>query len=121
MPVVSGTMGEAVHLVSGRSTRSIFLHILILVSYQSRDERKQLIRVGRDALDQVGLADVPIVAGIGASSTRESIQFCQDAAESGAEFVMAIPPGYYAGALLAEIQSVRDFFVDIAEASSLPV
>ncbi|KAJ5579944.1 uncharacterized protein N7459_005929 [Penicillium hispanicum] len=101
IPVVSGSMGEAVHL--------------------SNTERKQLIQSARQALDQVELCDVPIVAGTGASSTRESIQLCKDAADAGADYVMVIPPGYYAGALLSNSKSIVKFFVDIAEASPLPV
>ena len=64
---------------------------------------------------------MPVVAGVGASSTRETIKLSRDAASAGADFVMAIPPGYYAGALLANTKSLRDFFVDVAEASPVPV
>lgn len=88
---------------------------------QSHDERKQLIQTARAALDDSGLPDMPIVAGVGASSTRESIQLAQEAADAGADFVMVIPPGYYAGALLADPGAIKKFFVDIAEASPLPV
>jgi dihydrodipicolinate synthase/N-acetylneuraminate lyase len=69
----------------------------------------------------VNLQDIPIVAGAGGASTRESVQLCKDAAEAGADYVMIIPPGYYAGALLADTTSIKKFFVDIAEASPLPV
>jgi L-threo-3-deoxy-hexylosonate aldolase len=34
---------------------------------------------------------------------------------------MVVPPGYYAGALLSDTRSIRDFFVQIAEASPVPV
>jgi L-threo-3-deoxy-hexylosonate aldolase len=67
------------------------------------------------------LKNVPIVAGAGAASTRESIELCKDAAEAGADYVMVIPPGYYAGTLLADTSSIKKFFVDIAEASPVPV
>lgn len=72
-------------------------------------------------MDGAGLSDMPIVAGVGASSTRESIKLAKDASDAGADFVMVIPPGYYAGALLAEPGAIKQFFVDIAEASPLPV
>ncbi|KAK4868612.1 hypothetical protein LT330_006814 [Penicillium expansum] len=101
IPVVSGSMGEAIHL--------------------NREEKKTIIRSARVALDEVNLHDVPIVAGAGGASTRESIELCKDAAEAGADYVMVIPPGYYAGALLADTSSIKKFFVDIAEASPLPV
>ena len=53
LPVVCGTMGEAVHL--------------------THDERVLLVQTARKALDDAQLQEVPILAGIGAASTRESI------------------------------------------------
>ncbi|OKL63407.1 hypothetical protein UA08_01770 [Talaromyces atroroseus] len=102
VPVISGSMGEAVHL--------------------SHTERIQLIKAARSALDEIQLTAMPIVAGAGANSTRESIELAQEAAQAGADFVMVIPPGYYAGALLAnDSAAIKQFFVDIAEASPVPV
>ncbi|TVY22568.1 putative 4-hydroxy-2-oxoglutarate aldolase, mitochondrial [Lachnellula hyalina] len=101
-PVISGTMGEAPHL--------------------SALERTSLIVAGRAALDEINLNTVPIVAGIGAASTRESIQLAKDAAAAGADFAIAIPPGYYAGPLIAEnMAALRTYFLDISEASPIPV
>jgi len=85
-------------------------------------ERTSLIVAGRAALDEINLNTVPIVAGIGAASTRESIQLAKDAAAAGADFAIAIPPGYYAGPLIAEnMVALRTYFLDIAEASPIPV
>lgn len=89
--------------------------------FQSHEERKQLIRTARVALDEVKLPNMPIVAGVGAPSTRESIELAKEAADAGADFVMVIPPGYYAGALLSEPTSIKRFFLEIAEASPVPV
>ncbi|KAH6666710.1 putative dihydrodipicolinate synthase [Halenospora varia] len=101
-PVISGTMGEAPHLSSA--------------------ERTSLILAARQALDAANLAHIPIVAGVGATSTRESIQLAKEAAEAGADFAIAIPPGYYAGPLMADgMKALKGFFVDIAEASPIPV
>jgi L-threo-3-deoxy-hexylosonate aldolase len=61
------------------------------------------------------------VAGIGATSTRESIELAREAALAGADFVIAISPGYYSGALLADMTSIKNYFVDIAAASPIPV
>ncbi|KAL4954526.1 hypothetical protein BDW69DRAFT_183421 [Aspergillus filifer] len=101
VPVVSGTMGEAVHL--------------------SHKERADLISAARSALDEINLHHVPVVAGAGAPSTRESIELCKEAAAAGADYVMVIPPGYYAGALLSNTNSIRNFFIQVAEASPVPV
>lgn len=116
-PVVSGSMGEAVHLVFDL----IGTNILLLTEIQDSQERQVLIRAAREALHGAGLDKTPIVAGVGVASTRESIRLSKEAASAGADFVMVIPPGYYAGALMANKESVRNFFVDVAEASPLPV
>lgn len=102
VPVIAGSMGEAIHL--------------------THQERSQLIRTCRSTLDENGLTNMPVVTGIGAASTRETIQLAEKAAEAGADFVMVIPPGYYAGALCAENKkALKRFFIDVAEASKLPV
>jgi L-threo-3-deoxy-hexylosonate aldolase len=67
------------------------------------------------------LTKTPIVAGIGASSTRESIELAKEAAEAGADFGMVIPPGYYAGALVSSPGALKQFFIDIAAASPIPM
>lgn len=88
---------------------------------QSHAERKRLIRAARKTLDEVGLLDVPVVAGIGASSTRESVRLAQEAADAGADFVLAIFPGYYASSLATDQEALELFFVEVAEASPVPV
>lgn len=81
-----------------------------------------MIVAARSALDEINLSTVPIVAGIGATSTRESIQLSKDAAAAGADFAIAIPPGYYAGPLMVDnMTALRTYFLDIAEASPIPV
>ncbi|KAF2001583.1 putative dihydrodipicolinate synthase [Amniculicola lignicola CBS 123094] len=85
------------------------------------EERIILIKAARETLDENGLQNVPIVAGAGASSTRESILLASQAASAGADFVMVIPPGYYASTLIANHSSLIRFFVDVASASPIPV
>ncbi|KAI3613063.1 dihydrodipicolinate synthetase [Moniliophthora roreri] len=101
-PVVSGSMGEAVHL--------------------THPERAALVRAAREALDSAGLPDVPIIAGAGALSTRETIAFAEEAAEAGADQVIVIPPGYYVEALKEDAYAaVKQYFMDVAAASPVPV
>lgn len=65
---------------------------------------------------------MPVIAGVGAPSTRETISLAQDAAMAGADFVMVIPPGYYAGLLKADgMQAIKKYFVDVSKASPVPV
>ena len=105
IPVISGSAGEAPHLTP--------------------NERAQLIRAARETLDdeQGELRSVPIIAGVGSSSTRETIQLAHEAQVSGADYAMVLPPGYYASQLAGPEgrHALMKFFVDVAEASPLPV
>ncbi|KAH8128200.1 4-hydroxy-2-oxoglutarate aldolase [Trichoderma asperellum] len=101
LPVVSASMGEAVHLTP--------------------QERVKLIQTLRNALDSIGLQETPIVAGVGGNSTRETIQLARDAAAAGANFALVIAPGYWASYLKGNPAATRKFFVDVAAASPIPV
>ncbi|KAH0284912.1 putative dihydrodipicolinate synthase [Aureobasidium namibiae CBS 147.97] len=100
-PVCAGSLGEAVHL--------------------SRDERIILIRCTRQALDKQGFESVPIVAGVGGSSTRETIQLAQDAASAGATVGMVIPPAYYAATLQQDSSQIERYYIDICKSSPIPL
>ncbi|TNY22718.1 putative dihydrodipicolinate synthase [Rhodotorula diobovata] len=98
--VALGSMGEAVQL--------------------THEERNAVVTAAREALDaDPALADIPLVVGTGAVSTRETIALTKEAAERGANYAMVIAPGYFAGALSK--QALKQFFVDVAEASPIPV
>lgn len=94
LPIVSASMGEAVHLTP--------------------QERIKLVQTLRNALDS-------IVAGVGGNSTRETIQLARDAAAAGADFALVIAPGYWAGYLKGNPAAVKRFFVDVAAGSPIPV
>ncbi len=86
-PLVSGSMGEAHHL--------------------SHTERVQVIKTTRHALDEAGLSDVPIIAGSGGGSTRETLELCNEAASAGADAVIVITSGYYAGVLAGNKRALK--------------
>jgi len=100
-PLVSGSMGEAHHL--------------------SHTERVQVIKTTRHALDEAGLSDVPIIAGAGGGSTRETLELCNEAASAGADAVIVITSGYYAGVLAGNKLALKAFFTEVSEKSPLPV
>ncbi len=87
--VVMGTNGEAVHLTT--------------------EERAQVIEAARDAAGE----NTPILAGCGEQSTRATIANCQQAARSGADAALVLPPFYFKGrmdsrALIAHYHAVAD-------------
>lgn len=59
----------------------------------SPSERITLITSSRKALDDAGLTEVPIIAGTGVGSTRETIELSKQAAEAGADCAIVISPG----------------------------
>ncbi len=97
--VVHGSNGEAVHL--------------------SREERSQILKTTRAALDEADHHLMPIIAGCGAQSSRECIQLCRDAAAAGANFAIVLPPAYYGG--LLDTKKITQHFYDVADASPIPV
>ena len=87
----------------------------------SHPERVILIKATREALDDAGFTDVPIIIGTGAGSTRETVQLSKEAAEAGADHVIVIAPGYFAGVLASNKKALKAFFTEVAEKSPIPV
>ncbi|MDP6055896.1 MAG: dihydrodipicolinate synthase family protein [Dehalococcoidia bacterium] len=79
--------------------------------YLTDAERKEVLKTGIEVVDGA----VPVIAGVSGSSTAVSIELTKNAAELGADSVMAMPPNGAAG------QIVWDHYVSIAETGSLPV
>lgn len=97
--VTQGSNGEAVHL--------------------DREERKAITAATRRAADAAGYPSMPVIAGTGASSTRETIQFCKDAGAAGADAVLVLPPSYYKA--LVDTEAMHAHFHAVADASPVPV
>ncbi|KXJ91585.1 hypothetical protein Micbo1qcDRAFT_163361 [Microdochium bolleyi] len=97
--VIHGSNGEAVHL--------------------SREERSQLIKATRAAVDHADHHHLPLIAGCGAQSTREVIQLCKDAADAGANYAIVLPPSYYGG--LLDTSKIHQHFCDVADRSPIPI
>ena len=93
--VVMGTNGEAVHLTS--------------------EERAQVIEAARDAAGEHTL----ILAGCGEQSTRATIANCQQAARSGADIALVLPPFYFKGRM--DSRALIAHYRAIADNSPLPV
>ena len=99
--LVCGTMGEAHHL--------------------SPEERVAVIKASREALDHAGFPAVPIIAGTGVGSTRETIARTKEAADAGADCAIVIPSGYFAAVLGPDRKALKRFFKDVSETSPIPI
>ncbi|OAL28710.1 hypothetical protein AYO22_02575 [Fonsecaea multimorphosa] len=97
---LAGSLGEGAHL--------------------DPSERRTLIEVTRQTLDDLSLTSTPIVAGVGGLSTRETIRLCRDAAAAGADAGLVILPAYYAASLNSDQEQIVKYYVDICEASPVP-
>ncbi|OCH85422.1 dihydrodipicolinate synthetase [Obba rivulosa] len=100
-PLVAGSMGEGLHL--------------------THSERGELIRAARAALDAEGFAEMPIIAGTGTGSTRETVELCKEAAQAGADAAIVITSGYFAGVLANNKDALKSYFVEVSEKSPIPV
>lgn len=100
-PVIAGSMGESIHL--------------------SHTDRTELISAARRALDNAGLSTVPIIAGTGAGSTRETLQLTKQAASAGADYVLIIASGYFSGLLAMNKSALKAYWKEVAEKSPIPV
>jgi L-threo-3-deoxy-hexylosonate aldolase len=94
-------MGEGLHLAHG--------------------ERTRIIHSSRNALDTAGFTDVPIIVGAGGGSTRETIALCEEVAAAGADAVIVITPGYFAGVLANHRRALKVFYTEVARKSPVPV
>ncbi|EZG01880.1 hypothetical protein H106_07923 [Trichophyton rubrum CBS 735.88] len=81
----------------------------------TREERAQLISTARAAVGP----DYPLMAGVGGHSTRQVLQYIQDAVTAGANYVLVLPPAYFGKATTPAV--IRAFFREVAESSPLPV
>lgn len=78
-------------------------------------ERFQLISAAREAVEP----GFPLVAGVGSHSTKQTLEFIDDAAAAGADYVPCLPPAYFGKASTPAV--IEDFFEDVAKVSPLPV
>ena len=94
-----GSNGEAVHL--------------------SHKERRVVTETTRIALDSAGFRSMPIIAGCGAQSVRETVELCQEAFGAGADYALILPPSYYKP--LHSSDTNIAFFTSVADRSPIPV
>ncbi|KAE8353217.1 hypothetical protein BDV28DRAFT_133561 [Aspergillus coremiiformis] len=81
----------------------------------TREERAQLIAAAREAVGP----NYPLMAGVGAHSTKQVLELAHDAKAAGANYLLVLPPAYFGKATTVNV--VRRFFADVARRAPLPV
>lgn len=97
--VILGSTGEAIHL--------------------RNEERHELIKSQRKALDDAGYKDRPIIAGTATQNIQDTLDMIKDSADAGAEWAMVLSPGYFAPA--ANQTGIQKWFEAVADKAVLPI
>ncbi|EGY16093.1 putative 4-hydroxy-2-oxoglutarate aldolase like protein [Verticillium longisporum] len=83
------------------------------------EERKTIIQTAARAIADLKRPDYPLVAGISAQSTFETILNAEDAASAGANFALLLPPSYWVKALSSN--ALLAYYRAVADASPIPI
>ncbi|UNI19257.1 4-hydroxy-2-oxoglutarate aldolase [Purpureocillium takamizusanense] len=105
--LASGVRGLVVHGSNGEAT------------HLSQEERLEVIRHVRTLVKASSSSDAVIISGCSANSVRETRKLVQDAQTSGADFALVLPPSYWIAAMTKPV--IKDFYLQVAASSSLPV
>lgn len=81
----------------------------------TREERAQVIRAARAAVGP----GYPLMAGVGAHSTKQTLELARDAKDAGADYLLVLPPAYFGKATTMGV--VKTFFAEVAAKAPLPV
>lgn len=81
----------------------------------TREERFALISTARQAVGP----SFPLMAGVGAHSTKQVLELVADAAKAGANYILVLPPAYFGKATTNAV--VERFYDDVAANSPLPI
>jgi 4-hydroxy-tetrahydrodipicolinate synthase len=81
--------------------------------YLSREERRKIIKA---VVDEVN-GKVPVVAGTGSMSTRETILFTEDAKDLGADAALVVTPYYFK----LSSREMHEHYKALCEAVDLPI
>ena len=83
--------------------------------YLNDQEKTKIIEVARESIP----ASKIFMVGTGMESTRETIQFTNQAARMGANCALVVTPSYFKGSMKPKI--LRDHFVAVAESSKIGI
>ncbi|KAK8221393.1 dihydrodipicolinate synthase [Phyllosticta capitalensis] len=116
---LAATYTYAQHLVQAGQHGLVYLGTNGELALLTRSERVAIVATARRAVSDLGVPDYPLVAGISAPSTKETIECAVEAAEAGASFALLLPPSYWTRSITEE--ALLGYYRDVASASPIPV
>jgi len=87
--------------------------------HQTNNERSELLKSQRKALEDAGFKDYPIIAGTATQDIEGTLVQLREAKEAGAQWGLVLVPGYFAGASTQE--GIILWFNIIANESPIPI
>lgn len=96
---VMGSNGEAVHC--------------------TREEKVTAVRATREALNEAGFTETPVMVGATEGSVKGTIELIKETAKVGADYVLLLPPSYYRAQ--TDEETIEGYFFAVADASPLPL
>lgn len=85
----------------------------------TREEKLAVTTATREALDEAGFKDTPIIVGATEGSVKGTIELCKLAQKAGGDYVLLLPPSYFRG--LMDENAVYGYFIAVADESPLPI
>ncbi|KAJ2906648.1 uncharacterized protein MKZ38_000903 [Zalerion maritima] len=85
----------------------------------TRAEKCAVTRATREALDEAGFKNFPVIIGATEGSVRGTIDLCKMAKKEGADYALILPPSYFRA--LMDEEAIVDYFNDVANGSPLPL
>jgi len=95
-----GSTGEAIHL--------------------TEEERQLVLRTARKAIDESS-TKAKLLAGCSLDSVVGTLNLIEQAAKSGAEYALVLPPSYYLSWTTNKADVIYSFFTKVADKSPLPI
>ncbi|KPM42222.1 L-threo-3-deoxy-hexylosonate aldolase [Neonectria ditissima] len=87
--------------------------------YLSPEERHQVTKSTRDALDSAGFSHLPVIVGASDQSIQGTLRLCRDAADAGGDAVLLMVPSFFKWAMNGA--TIDKFFTQVADESPLPL
>ncbi|QIW97894.1 hypothetical protein AMS68_003412 [Peltaster fructicola] len=78
-------------------------------------ERKKLLHTAREAVGP----EYPIIAGVGGHSTKQVLEFINDAIAAKADYALVLPAAYFGKATTKKV--IMDFYDEVAVKSRIPI